>query len=158
MQKEKLLILSLLRENARTPLTKISKKTRVPISTLHEIVKNDMKGMIQKTTILLDYDKMGYSARANMLIKVKKDKRVSLKNYLKKLPHTNNIQSISNGYDFMAEFIFRDFKKMELFFEELEDKFEILDKKKFYIMEEIKREGFVDSFDYLKLGDENGKL
>lgn len=117
-----------------------------------------MKGMIQKTTILLDYDKMGYSARANMLIKVKKDKRVSLKNYLKKLPHTNNIQSISNGYDFMAEFIFRDFKKMELFFEELEDKFEILDKKKFYIMEEIKREGFVDSFDYLKLGDENGKL
>lgn len=158
MIKQHQLILSLLRENARISLTEVAKKTHVPVSTLHEMVKNNFKGSITKKTILLNFDKVGFPARANLLLKVNKDQKEEIKDYLKANPHTNTMHSVSNGFDFSAEFVFRDFKEMEIFFEELDEKFDIIDKKKCYIMEELKREGFMASYDYLKLGCENAKL
>ena len=158
MIKQHQLILSLLRENSRISLTEVAKKTHVPVSTLHEMVKSNFKGSITKKTILLDFDKVGFPARANLLLKVKKEQREKMKSYLRANPHTNTIYSVSNGFDFSAEFVFRDFKEMELFFEEMDEKFDIIDKKKCYVMEELKREGFMANFNYLLFGGENGKL
>jgi len=141
-------ILSFLRKDARIPLTSVSKKTSIPVSTLHEMVKNNLRGSIKKKTVILDFEKLGYNARANVLLKVKKQDRDELKEYLTKNKHTNSLQGISNGYDFLAEFIFQDFKEMESFFETLDDNFTILDKKKYYVMEEIKNESFLENYDY----------
>ncbi len=122
------------------------------------MVKNNFRGSITKKTILLNFDKVGFPARANFLVKVKREQRERMKNYLQASPYTNTIHSVSNGFDFSAEFAFRDFKEMETFFEDLDERFDIINKKKCYIMEELKREGFMANYNYLKLGCENGKF
>tara|TARA_Y100000310_G_C20393355_1_gene673884 strand:+ start:166 stop:624 length:459 start_codon:yes stop_codon:yes gene_type:complete len=141
-------ILSYLRKDARTPLTRISRKTAIPISTLHEMVKKNILGIIKKKTVLLDFEKLGYKARAKLLLKVKKEEREPLKHYLETNQNTNNIQATTNGFDFIAEFIFKDFKQMEKTFAEIDDSFNIQEQKKLYIMEDLKNESFLEKFDY----------
>ena len=141
-------ILSYLRQDARIPLTRVSRKTAIPISTLHEMVKNNLKGVITKRTILLDFEKMGYSAKAKLLLKVSKKDREAVKIYLENCKNTNTLQSTTNGYDFIAEFIFKDFKEMEALFGEIDDNFKILAQKKLYVMKDLKSESFLEKYDY----------
>ena len=141
-------ILSYLRKDARVPLTSISRKTAIPVSTLHEMVKKNLLGIIKKKTVLLDFEKLGYSARAKLLLKVSKEDREPLKLYLETNQNTNTLQSTTNGFDFIAEFIFKDFKEMEKTFTEIDDNFKIQEQKKLYIMEDIKNESFLEKYDY----------
>jgi DNA-binding Lrp family transcriptional regulator len=53
-------ILAHLRQNSRTNLTKISKETAVPISTIFDRIKRYNKDVIIKNTVLLDFRKIGY--------------------------------------------------------------------------------------------------
>ncbi|MFL0070255.1 Lrp/AsnC family transcriptional regulator [Tenacibaculum maritimum] len=60
-------ILDILIENARTPFTDIAKKLLVSAGTIHVRVKKmEDEGIIQGSTLTLNYEKMGYSFIAHV--------------------------------------------------------------------------------------------
>ena len=140
--KHNLRVLSHLRQDARIQLTTMSKLTGVPVSTLFDWLKAG-QGVITKHTCLLDFTKLGFHTRVNMSLKVEQAHKDIVREYLLKHPSINSLYRINSGFDFMAEGIFMHIKDAEDFFEELETKFQILEKKTCFIVEDIKREGFL---------------
>jgi len=64
------LLLSHFRRNARESLTTISRETRVPVSTIFDKLKHYERQFIRKHTTLVDFSKLGYMTRANVMLKV----------------------------------------------------------------------------------------
>ncbi len=141
-------IIAYLRKNARMPLTDMSKKTNIPVSTIFDRMKNNEKGMIVKYTTILDFAKIGYNTRANITIKVEKQDKEALKEFLQKHPSINSVYKINNGFDFMIEGVFKQLIDMENFLDQLESRFQIQDKKSFFIIEDLKREEFLGDADF----------
>ena len=136
-------LISYLRKNARQTLTNISKKTRIPISTLYDKLKLHEGNIILKHTTLLDFAKLGFNCRANVLLRTDREHREKLGSYLKVHPLINNLYKINNGFDFLAEGIFCHVKDLEDFVDELEKNFPLEEKKTHYIIEDLKREEFM---------------
>ena len=143
LRKADFLFLTLLRQNSRQTLTNISKKTKIPISTLYEKLKNHEKSFILKHTTLIDFNKLGYHCKAKIMLSLPKDDRDRIRGFLKEHSQVNSLFKINNGYDFLAEGVFENVKDLEDFIEELEEKFNIRDKKVFYVIEDVKRESFL---------------
>ncbi|MBN2142753.1 Lrp/AsnC family transcriptional regulator [Candidatus Woesearchaeota archaeon] len=142
MKKSDIAFLASLRRNARETLTAISRKTKIPISTLYDKLKIHEGNVIIKHTTLIDFAKLGYSCRANILLRTTRDSRDNLCSYLKEHPQINNLFKINNGYDFMAEGIFESVKSMEDFLDDLEQRFALEEKRFHYIIDDLKRECF----------------
>ncbi|MDO8481241.1 MAG: Lrp/AsnC family transcriptional regulator [Nanoarchaeota archaeon] len=138
-----LLILSALRANARLKLTEISKLTKVPISTVFDRMKDYESRLIRGHTTLLDFARLGYTTRAQVLIKTDMRCRDLLREYLSKHQNVNTFCKINNGFDYMVEIIFVTIRQMEDFLESLEQKFTIHNLEIHYIVEDIKKEGFL---------------
>ncbi len=143
MNKKEKLIISALRQDSRKSLTTMSRELRIPVSTLHEKLQSFKGDLIKRNTALIDFTTLGFNTRANVFIKVEREQRQEVKNFLLKTNCVNTLLKVNNGYDFMIEFIFRHIKDMEDFIEELEQKFKILAKDTFYIVDDIKREEFL---------------
>ena len=142
MNRKDVVLLNLLRKNARETLTLMSRKTNIPVSTLYDRLKANEQNIIKKHTTLLDFPKLGFNTRANIAVKIEKDERNNFVNYLRFHPNVNSMFKINNGFDYMIEIVFRHVKDMEDFLDELEEKFLLLDKQVFYIVEDIKHEEF----------------
>ncbi|MBU1030460.1 MAG: Lrp/AsnC family transcriptional regulator [Nanoarchaeota archaeon] len=143
MQKKDLLFLTHLRQNARETLTRISKRTDIPISTLYDKLKTLEKSLITKHTTLIDFTKLGYLCRANITIKVNITDREEVKKYLQCQENVNSLFKINNGYDYLIDAVFKHVKELEDFLEKLEQKFPVNEKQVYYIIEDIKREAFL---------------
>ncbi|MBN2052723.1 hypothetical protein JW756_04435 [Candidatus Woesearchaeota archaeon] len=135
--------ISILRQNARETLTSISKRTGIPVSTLYEKLKKHEEELILKHTTLLDFSKLGYMCRANILLRTNRESREKLGSYLKVHQVVNNMVKINNGYDYMIEGVFVHIKQLEDFLEELEESFPIEEKKIHYVICDVKREEFL---------------
>jgi DNA-binding Lrp family transcriptional regulator len=132
-----------LRQDARAPLTTISRKTGIPVSTLFDRLKATEGGLIQRHTSLLDFSKLGFAIRATLMLKVDKADREALQDYLKKHEAVNSAFRISQDYDFLVDAIFRQLPDVQQFIQLLEGKFDIKDTKLYYIIDEIARENFL---------------
>ena len=133
MKIKDLKIISYLRQDARMSLTKMSKQTQIPVSTLFDRLRANEEDLIIKHTSLLDFSKLGFNTRANITFKVDRDHKESLKEFLAKHQSINSVYRINNGFDFMVEGIFKDLRELEGFIDDTEHKFKILDKKSFFI-------------------------
>ncbi len=72
-------ILDVLIENARTPFTDIAKKLGVSAGTIHVRVKKmEDEGIIQGSTLTLNYEKMGYTFVAHIGIYLEKTNRIQM--------------------------------------------------------------------------------
>lgn len=149
--KKELVILSALRENARYSLTEMSRKTRIPVSTLYDRLKSYKGGLIKKYTSVVDFSRLGYGARANLLIKVPRNKIEEIKVFLLNHRSVNNLVKTNNGFNFFLEVIFRNVIELEIFIEKMENIFELIDKKVFYVIEELRREAFLSDPSYLNI-------
>jgi DNA-binding Lrp family transcriptional regulator len=136
-------IIANLRSNARMPLTTMSRKTNIPVSTLFDKLRAYRKDVFQKHTTLLNFDKLGFHARANVMIRVDRDAREDVREYLSKHRNINTVFKINNGYDFMFESVFPNIKDMEDFLWLLDQKFKILNREVYYIVEDVKKECFM---------------
>ncbi|MBR9693382.1 Lrp/AsnC family transcriptional regulator [Candidatus Woesearchaeota archaeon] len=136
-------LLSHFRKNARESLTAISRRTRVPVSTIFDKLKHYEQSFIRKHTTLVDFSKLGYLTRANVMLKVGIEHRSVVRDFLMKHEHVNSLFKVNNGYDFLAEMVFQHIKDLEDFLEMLEQKFDVKDKTVFYIIEDICREEFM---------------
>jgi DNA-binding Lrp family transcriptional regulator len=143
INKKDLLIVSNLRMNARETLTNMSKRTNIPISTIYDKLKFHEGNLIKRHTCLLDFNKLGYPTRANVLLRVDRSTRDELREYLLNHSNINSFSKVNNNYDFMAEIVFREIKELEEFLEKLDSRFKVKSRQVFYIIEDIKREEFM---------------
>ena len=138
--KRDLLILSALRQNSRRTLTQMSKLTKVPISTLHEIIRAK-EGW--KFTVLTDFAQWGYTTKAQVLLKLRKEDKNAARGFLQAHILVNSLYKVNNGYDFMCEVICRNLNDLEDFLDAVDERFKIKGKEIHHIMEDVKREGFL---------------
>ena len=156
MKNHDAIIVSLLRENGRMSLTKMSRMTKIPVSTLYEKIKGLDNGLIRKHTTLIDFSLLGFSARARVLFKVRKTEMQKLKDHLLASPSLNELYKVNNGYDFMAEFIFQTMKEMEEYLDMLGEKYSLEKEEIFYLIDELRREEFLSKAHVLLLGEQRG--
>lgn len=74
------------------------------------------------------------------MLKVDRDDKESMKEFLSKHQDINSVYKINNGFDFMIEGIFKQINDSEAFIDQLEKRFKLLDHKMFFIAEDIKRD------------------
>ena len=142
VDKKELLILSQFRQNARENLTTTSKRIHIPISTIYDRLKKYEGTIIRRHTSLLDFSRLGYAIKIHLVLKVGLKDKMSVRKFLHSHPRTTSLFGISNGYDFMAEVILKNFEEVETFMQQLE-RFEIVDHHEFYIVSDLKREEFL---------------
>jgi len=150
---EDTVVIALLRENSRRSLTEMSRLTKIPVSTLYERLKEYNKGLIRKHTSLIDFAQLGFAARARVLLKVKKPELARLKEHLLSSPYVNDLYKVNNGYDFMAEFVFRTMQEMEEHLDMLAEKYAVEKEEVFYIVDELRREEFLSKAKVLTMGE-----
>jgi len=143
MKEKDLMIINELRKNARETLTNISKRTRIPISTIYEKLKAQEGDLIIKHTALINFGKIGFNARAKIMMQGTKEKKNELREHLMHHQNVNSMFKINNGYDFMVECVFRDMKELEEFVDTLDERFGIEKKQVFYVIDDLKREAFM---------------
>ncbi len=151
VDKKSLLLMSFLRNNARENLTMLSRKTNIPVSTIYDRLKGFTGSLIVKHTSLLDFGKLGFNARANMMVKVSRDEQQGLKDFLLSHQNVNSVYRISNGYDYLAEGVFRNVRDVEEFLESLGKRFIVEKQEVYYVVEDLKKECFLADKDFVEL-------
>lgn len=143
ISKKDMVILSYLRKDARETLTRMSRKTSIPVSTIYDRLKTQEQEIIKGYTALLDFSKLGYNARCKIIIRVAREKRDELERFLLVHRNVNSLYKINNGFDFLIEGVFRNIRESEDFLEMLDTKFGVKTKQVYYIIDDIKREAFM---------------
>ncbi|MBI4449347.1 winged helix-turn-helix transcriptional regulator [Candidatus Woesearchaeota archaeon] len=141
MNNKDLVILCNLRSDSRMQLTQMSKRTGIPVSTLHErIARQDY---IKRFTIVADFARFGFDTKVHALLCVKQEDKDAVKEHLLNSPYVNTLCRINNGYDYLLEAYFCNLAQVEAFFEHLEKNYKIRSKVIHYILEEIAQEAFL---------------
>jgi DNA-binding Lrp family transcriptional regulator len=140
--KKDLLLMSYFRNNARENLTKISRMTSIPVSTIFDRLKEFERSLIKKHTSIIDFKKIGFDIRMNIMFKLPKESREEFRDFIMKNENVNSLFRVNNGYDFMIEAIFKDMNDLHRFMESVE-RFNVDAKQELFILEDLKREGFL---------------
>ena len=140
--KTDLIVLAHFRKDARCRLTALSRKTGIPVSTLYDKLVQYKKSVVHKTVSLLNFSAIGFHTRANVLLRIGKE-REQAKEHLLKQDAVNSLYKVNNGFDFLAECVFRNIKELEDFVEQLRTKFDVRSSEIYYIIDELKREAFL---------------
>ncbi len=148
-KKKDLVLTAYLRQNSRTSLTILSRKTGVPVSTIFDRLKSN--NVITKNTALLDFTKLGYSTRATILLKARKTEKDKIREFLAKSFNVNSLYKVNNGFHFMAECVFKDIKELEDFLDLIDERFSIRTKEVHYIIDELKKEAFLSQPELIDL-------
>ena len=143
LSKRDLAILTNLRQDARITLTRLSKKTGIPISTIFERLKVFVNSGLVKFIAFADFARLGFITRVLVAVKVDRKIRNEVLEYLSKNLYVNNLLRINNGFSFMVECIFKDLAGAEEFVEDLEDKFKIKKAVVYHVLGDIMRENFL---------------
>ena len=136
------MILNELRKNARVSLLEVAKKTDIPLSTIYDKVDHYEKDLIKKYTSLLDFSNIGYLSRVLVALKVKKEARQGIEDFLKKHPNVNSLYKVNSGYDYLAEIISKNSKETQDIVEEIESRGGVIAQNCFEIIDEVKKEAF----------------
>jgi len=130
----------------------ISRETGIPISTIFDKVNKLGKSTISKYSPLLDFQKLGFGLRVNLILKANDKRKQDLKDFLLKNQNVNSLLRLNNNFDFFIETVFRDMKGLEEFYENLK-KFKIKKKKEFFVIEDLKKEEFLTKPEHIRLID-----
>ncbi len=135
-----------LRSNARLTLTQISKKTKIPISTLFDRLRSqEQQATILKHTTLVDFDALGYATRVQLALRSHPTTREALQQHLTCHEHINNVYEVAQGFDFLAEGIFMFPKDVKEFISHLQKRFPTVEYQTHFITKDLKREEFLAS-------------
>lgn len=151
MDEKDLFLLSCLRQNARYSLTKLSRKTGIPVSTIFQKIKVNFNKKIIRHVALIDFVSIGYTLKAYLLLKVKKSEKEELVKHLDCCFNVNNMYKINNGWDVLVEVVFPGLCSLEEFIENLDERFGLKGKEVHYVLADLKRESFLANPDTLTL-------
>lgn len=103
-------ILMYLIENTRMPFTEIAKKMNVSAGTIHVRVKKlEDAGVIKGTTLITDYDKMGYTFVAYLGLHLNKTNKIQkVLEELHKIPYVTVAHIVSGKYNVFCKIRARD--------------------------------------------------
>jgi DNA-binding Lrp family transcriptional regulator len=141
------LLLSHLRNNSREKLTSISKKTGIPIATLFYLLKELEGNRYTKSTILLNFENLGYHSHAQIFLKVNREDKLKVRIFLEKQDSVNTVYKTNNGWDFIIETVHNNIKQLDKFIEKIDENFEIKNHQIHYLIEEVKKEDFMKNKD-----------
>lgn len=144
------LILRYLRNDARMSLAKIARKENIPISTLFSVVQELESNVINNSTTLIDFSKLGFNITVFGFLKADETTKQQLADLLMTHPNTNSLSKINNGYDFFIEAIFDNMASYTKFNEMLEN-MKLKEKKTMFSIEEIKKEDFLTREEHFDL-------
>jgi DNA-binding Lrp family transcriptional regulator len=143
-------ILSHLRKNSRESLTSISRRTKIPVSTIFDKIKMTYQDLIVKYTALLDFSKLGFGTKTKILLKFSKEDRERARTFLRENIFVNSMYKVNNGYDFLLEGIFADLRGLEDFMEDLDEMFKLVKSEVYFVIEDIKIEDCLNKPEYIK--------
>lgn len=147
VSRKEIMILSNLRQNGREKLTNISRKTKIPVSTIFDKIRGYENNLvIRKHSCLLNFSKLGYEFDVCILIKSNKEEKDKLREFLMSRECLNTIFKTSTSYDFLVEGIFKDMQELQDFLELLENEFTLVRNDLLYIVGELKREDFLNKY------------
>lgn len=150
ISKNEIMLLTYFRNNARKPLTRISRETHIPVSTIFDKLKAYEKELIKKYTTIIDFRKVGFDIHAFILFKVGKASKESFQDFIIKHHRVNNVFRINNDYDFVIEAVFKNMADYQRFIDRTE-RFDIQERKDFFIVTEISRESFLSRPEQIEL-------
>ena len=142
MKKNDIKVITNLRENGRMPLTELSRRIGLPISTIHEKLKKRIAQGAVRPCVLLQFQKLGFDTRAFILLGVEPAEKEKLLAYLSKHANVNSLFRINSGWTALIEGVFRDMYALETFIETVEQLFTIRQKQVCYVLDELRREAF----------------
>ncbi|MFH1173752.1 MAG: Lrp/AsnC family transcriptional regulator [archaeon] len=119
-------ILSLLAENARTPLTAIAKKVQLSRDAVDYRIKRLQKdGVIQRFFASVNYEKLGYYVFHvfYLLDEVNKEQYRQLMEHLKKHPNIISIIEYNDRWDIHVEMIARNLIEFDIILSEIASKY-----------------------------------
>lgn len=119
-------ILALLSEDAKTPYTEIAKKVYVSGGTVHvRMRKMEEMGIVQGTTLNMDYSKLGYDITAFLGIYLERNSMYDeVAAELKKIPEVVKIHYTTGNYSIFCKIHCKDTKHLR---EVLHDKIQKVD-------------------------------
>ena len=132
-----------LRKDGRITLSKLSRATRTPISTLFNRIKKHEGDTVKRFTVLLNYRKLGYLARAYIVIKVNKKDKQQVRQHLQGHKNVNSLFKVNNGYDYLIDVVCKDYVELEGFIEDLQDQYSVKVGNVHYVIDNIKEERFL---------------
>jgi len=138
-QNNDITVFNCLRENSRQKLKEIGKTTKIPVSTVYDILQRLKKDLIRKFTIIPNYYNLGYKTHAILIIHPTQTTKSRLKSYLSLHPTTNNFYII-DGNKFFVDLFVKDNKELNSFVSSMETNFNLLNINVHFVFEEIKRE------------------
>ncbi len=116
LDKKDLQILTYLQEHGRDKISEISSKLEIPRATVFERMERLRKeGYIQKYTVDLDYEKLGYSIMAYILIEYDFKSVISQRELCRNLSKLDNVISasvIAGNWDLMLLAVTRNMKEL----------------------------------------------
>ena len=145
LQHADLKILSHLRKNARETLTRVSRDTGIPVSSVFDRLKRmEAIGVINRHSSLVDPEKIGISVRVILHIKTNgNNQKGELEKWLAINPHVNNLAKINGEWSLMVEAWFRNIKDLEEFMEKFHNDFKEIAFSVHHVMKDLKRESFL---------------
>jgi len=121
-QKDKT-ILEILKENSKLTTHKIFKKTRIPITTIHNRIKKlEKEGIIKNYTINLNHKKLGKAIESYILVNViytlpdgSKIKQEEVAKNIKKLEGVEKVNIMTGGTDIIVNVRVKDIEELNDF-------------------------------------------
>lgn len=124
-------------------LTSMSKSINLPVSTIFERLRRSEETIISRHTCLINFNKLGYTIRANVNIKIGNNDHSQFQKYIKKSLSINNAYRITQKYDYLLEALFTNMLELESFKTDIIKKFKISKMETHYILDDVCREKFM---------------
>lgn len=138
-----LVVVSNFRENSRESLTRMSRKTRIPISTLYEKLKEyEDNKVINKFTSIVNFSKLGYKTKVNVMIKPNMETKKQLEEFLMRHRAVNSLYKVGSNFEYLAEIVCKDIEEFHKFLLQLED-IKVLNKEILFVIDDMRREDFL---------------
>lgn len=151
MKEKDMTILANLRGNSRESLTRLSRKTRIPVSTLFERMKSYNNDIVKKYTSIVNFEKLGYKTRAQILIKPWPETKEKVEEFLQKNKHVNSLFRVSTNFEYLAEVICTNMQEFHSLLAKLEE-LRIEQKEVLFVIDELRREDFLTTESSFILG------
>ncbi|MEL9909137.1 MAG: Lrp/AsnC family transcriptional regulator [Desulfurococcus sp.] len=109
-------ILNILQEDSRQSLKSIAEKLGRPVSTIHERIRRLLeKGVLRKYTVLIDYEKLGYTVKALVLMNVDGKHIIDVERYISQHPNVLTVYDITGEFDVAVIAVFKEIRELDSF-------------------------------------------
>jgi DNA-binding Lrp family transcriptional regulator len=135
-------ILSYLRKNARIRVTDIAKNMKLPFTTIYDRIDRINKNAIKKSSVLLDYQKLGY-LQTHVTLAIDKKDRMNFIEFMQKHNNINSAYLVNFGDSIIMESVFNNLNEFEDCVKIIENNYNIKKIVINHISHEIKKEEFL---------------